>query len=520
MMLNIFPSSMEKRYAIAGSTIGALTSLACLSAGLPTGHGFLSFFDSLANSPLLNGAIVASSIGFGYLAARAGRRLDETERLLSAERSGVIELYHLAYHDALTGLGNRHALRRDTTTLVGTAEAKASLAALILIDLDGFKEINDTLGHDAGDAVLMTLAKRLRGACDFDCRGYRLGGDEFVILAEGAHDPADVEGFVQLLKSKVFKPVTHAGTVIETSGSIGISFLHGGEDTLSAALKRADLALYRAKERGDAGHAFHVGPTETRESAPHGAQRILRRAIEEGQLGVEYRPIWQSGNLKPRGFSAELLWVGCEAGAKDRSDGLEIAMEEWLLETVVRDMADWPAHLCVSLSLSLRTISRKGFANRLGERIAQLDLCPERFVLDVDFGAVRRTTGCGAEDNIAALRAMGVRIASADLVAGTFDIARAANSPVDCWRIDAARLRRTATARTGNQVVDAVANFAAAVGFELWFEASSDEDLAFAALFPNASVSGWPSDAALTAFQAAGYAARSEHPGRRLRVVS
>ncbi len=518
MMLNIFPSSMEKRYAIAGSMIGALTSLACLSAGLPTGHGFLSFFDSLANSPVLNGAIVACTLGFGYVAARAGRRLDEAERLLSAERSGVVELYHLAYHDALTGLGNRHALKRDTATLAGT-DANGTLAALILIDLDRFKEINDTLGHDAGDAVLSALAKRLRAACDFDCRAYRLGGDEFVILAEGEHSPSDIEGFVQLLQAKVFKPVKHAGTEMETSGSLGISFLHGGDDTLSAALKRADLALYRAKERGDARHAFHVGPTDEGETSPHGSQRILRRAIEQGQLGVEYRPVWQSGTLKPRGFSAELLWIGCEAGARDRSDGLEIAMEEWLVETVMRDMADWPAHLCVALSLSMRTISRRGFANRLGDRIAQAGLTPERFALEVDFRALGRASGEGAEDNIAALRAIGVRIVSTDLVSGAFDIARAANSPVDCWRIDAARLRRTAASRAESQVVDAVADFAAAVGFELWFEARSDEDLAFAALFPNAAVSGWPAETAMTAIQAVGYAARSERPRRHLKVV-
>lgn len=518
MMLNIFPSSMEKRYAILGSTIGALTSLACVSAGIPVGHGIFSIIDYLANSPLLNGAIVASALGFGYAAARAGRRLDDADRLLAAERAGVVELYNLAYHDALTGLGNRHALKRDTATLVGMAEADSPLAALILMDLDSFKAINDTLGHDAGDAVLTLIAKRIRAACDFESRAYRLGGDEFVILAEGVRDRAALEQFVGELKSKVFRTVQHAGAEIETSGSIGIAILHGGDDTLSAALKRADIALYRAKELGNAGHAFHAGSTAQAELAPVGARRALQRAIEEGRIGVEYHPVCQAGSLIPRGFSASLLWITGEAGGNDRSEGLEIAIEDWMLETVIEDMAGWPAHFCVSLSLSERTVSWKGFANRLGERIAQAGLSPKRFVLDIDSRAGREHARPATEDNLAALRAIGVRVAVADLVCGGFDAGRAANFSEDCWRIDTERLRRTAS-RSGEQVSVAVAAFAAAVHLELWFEVRSDEDLAFAALFPGAMVTGPCAGPALTAFQATTFAARFDPARRRLRKV-
>ena len=123
MTLNILPSSMEARYAIAGSAIGALTSLVCLSVGLTSGQGIYGYLQTLAYSPLVNCAALVFALGLGYLAARAGRRLDESERLLAAERAGIVELYHLAYHDALTGLGNRHALRRDTATLAGMGEA-------------------------------------------------------------------------------------------------------------------------------------------------------------------------------------------------------------------------------------------------------------------------------------------------------------------------------------------------------------------------------------------------------------
>lgn len=520
MTLNIFPSSMEARYAIAGSAIGALTSLVCLSAGIPVGHGLLNFFDSLANSLLFNAAIVFSALTFGYVAARAGRRLDQADRLLLAERAGVVELYRLAYQDALTGLGNRHALKRDTATLAGTADQETTLAAVILMDLDGFKEINDTFGHDAGDEVLSLLAGRLRSACDFDCRAYRLGGDEFVVLAEGPRDVAGMEAFVRMLSTKVFRTVHHAGAEIETSGSMGISFLKGGNDTLSAALKRADVALYRAKGEGEFRHAFNVGGAGQPDATVSGVQRVAKQAVEEGRLVVEYRPVNQAGTAVLRGFSASVVRSGDEAGSRRSCDIPGLVIEEWLLDRVIGDMRNWPAHLTVTIALSAQMLSRKGVANRLGERIAQAGLAPERFVIDVDFRAFGDMAHSSADDNVAALRAMGIRICAADLVAGVFDRARAANSPVDCWRIDIGRLRRAAEGPSGREVSKSLSIFADAMRLELRFEAvDTPEDLAFAARFSHATLTGASAGPALTADQATYLAARFGPNGRRLRKV-
>ena len=517
MTLNIFPSSMEARYAIAGSAIGALTSLVCLSAGVPMGHGLLDFFNSLANSPLFNAAIVLSALAFGYLAARAGRRLDQADRLLLAERAGVVELYRLAYQDALTGLGNRHALKRDTTTLAGTADAETTLAAVVLLDLDDFKEINDTFGHDAGDEVLSLLAGRLRAACDFECRAYRLGGDEFAVLAEGPRDVAGMEAFVRMLSTKVFRTVHHAGAEIETSGSIGVSFFKGGNDTLSAALKRADVALYRAKGEGELRHAFNVGGAGQPDMMVSGAQRAVKQAVEEGRLGVEYRPVNEAGTAVLRGFSAAVVRSGEEDGARRSGPIPAAAIEEWLLDCVIRDMKGWPAHFTVTVSLSAQLLSRKGVANRLGERMTQAGLGPERFIIDVDFRAFGEIPHSSADDNVAALRAMGIRICAADLVAGVFDRARAANSPVDCWRIDIGRLRRAAEGSCGGEMTKSLSIFADAMRLELRFEeVNTADDLAFATRFPRATLTGASAGPALTADQASYLARRVEPNGARL----
>ena len=519
MTLNILPSSMEARYAIAGSAIGALTSLVCLSVGLTSGQGIYGYLQTLAYSPLVNCAALVFALGLGYLAARAGRRLDESERLLAAERAGIVELYHLAYHDALTGLGNRHALRRDTATLAGMGEADETLAAIILIDLDRFKEINDTLGHDAGDEVLRTLSKRLKSACDFESRAYRLGGDELVILAEGPRDVDELETYVQALSKKLFKPVSHAGHLIDTSGSIGISFLQGGEDTLSAALKRADLALYLAKDGGDARHAINKGELEDELTSESCAEHVLDKALAEDRIAVTYQPVVETTTLKPSGFATLVRWIGDEA-AVTQIAGFEVALEKWLIDTVLRDIKTWPDHLTVTISLSPKSISKPGFAGEFANTITQAGQRAERFILEVDLRHLDHEPACRAKENLMALRALGVSVATTDLVAGSFDVPRAANTSIDHWRIDAGRLRRAAAARPDRDVTQAVNLFANAMGLKVRLENLHDtEDFTFASRFPGACVMETSRKPGMTAAQASLHAARFDPDRRHLRKV-
>ncbi|TDH34278.1 sensor domain-containing diguanylate cyclase [Pseudohoeflea suaedae] len=519
MKLNIFPSSMEARYAIAGSAIGALTSLVCLSVGLTSGHPIYGYFNSLADSPLVNCAALSFALGFGYVAARAGRRLDESERLLAAERAGVVELYHLAYHDALTGLSNRHALRRDTTTLAGTGDADETLAAVILIDLDRFKEINDTLGHDAGDEVLRTLARRLKSACDLESRAYRLGGDELVVLAEGARGEEELEAYVQVLSKKLFRPISHAGNMIETSGSIGISFLQGSDDTLAAALKRADLALYRAKAGGFARHAIHKGELDDGLALLSCAEQALEQALAEDRFTVSYQPVVETSTLKPSGFAASVRWIG-DWSSVSQIAGFEFALDEWLIQTVLRDIDHWPDHLTVTLSLSPKSIRKSGFAGEFADRITRVGQRPERFILEVDLRHLGHEPDSRAKENLMALRAIGVSIATADLVAGRFDIPRAANSPADHWRIDAGRLRHAAAARSDRDMAEAVNLFADAMGLKVRLENLHDaEDFSFAAHFPGACVVETSHRPGMSAAQAGLHAARFESDPRHLRKV-
>lgn len=262
MMFDMVLPNLRRRYAIAGSVFGALVPAAFCCGRMPVGSTFVDHLSNLFLDPCHLAVTLACAAAAGMVSARAGRKFDRIGRLLVAERAGIAELYHTAYHDALTGLGNRHALHRDLGALPGLGSDGAVAGVLMLIDLDRFKRINDTMGHAAGDEVLVVLARRIRKVAAAGTRIYRLGGDEFVILSEGPQERTAVEAWAGRLAANVFRPVPYSGVEIETSGSIGITFLGSEECHLSTALNRADLAMYAAKATAGPAHRFYADELE------------------------------------------------------------------------------------------------------------------------------------------------------------------------------------------------------------------------------------------------------------------
>ena len=237
-------------------------------------------------------------------------------RDIGERRRGEEQLAYLAYHDALTGLPNRILVEQQIDLALARARRAGGAAALMFVDLDDFKEVNDRLGHAAGDRLLASVSARLRGVLrDTDVLA-RQGGDEFlVLLGDLSDDPtAAAESVGGKLLSALLEPFVVAGTEVRTGASIGVSLYPDDAADTEALLRHADVAMYRAKAAGGGRLVFHER-SEALASRPSSMAAQLRRGIESGELELHYQPVW---SLAPRrvivGVEALLRWRHPERG--------------------------------------------------------------------------------------------------------------------------------------------------------------------------------------------------------------
>lgn len=525
MMLNLLPPNMERRYAIAGSAIGALAPMAWTSGNLPSGARLIDLVSLFALNPMLVATTALSSLTLGYLAARAGRRLDEMRARLEEERVRVTRLHHTAFHDALTGLGNRHALGNDVATLISTIDPGKRQAAVMLLDLDRFKFINDTMGHNAGDEVLLALTRRLTAHCGGRARVYRLGGDEFVILIADAPGENEIDLFASDLARAVFRPVPYAGREIETSGSIGISWLAPEENCLSAALKRADLALYHAKETAGASHRFFTAEMDRDYRLKREMETTMRDSIGNGALRMEYQPIVETSGLVPTAFAARLRWAHPDHGDVSaemlltlaRESGLITLIDRWVLSQAIADVATWPESTAIAVRVSPEYLSSPGFAQAFAADLGKAGVDPRRFILDIEADAINPRAGRGITPAVTALHALGVVITANDYVGGQLELQMNGRPPVDVWRIDLASLARTGGQRPDRTLTGIVVDLARSLGLRIRFEGvDSDDELAFVRGFAGVEAQGHFSGAGMGAVQAASFARAMHRVADRL----
>jgi diguanylate cyclase (GGDEF)-like protein len=437
MMLNSYLPNRLRRYAFAGLAIGSMTALALSAGDSFAGVSSIQAVISASVSPL-SLALCAVPSAVAILLAALGFRQSRLARQLGRERANADSLRHAAYHDNLTGLRNRHALTED----VGSLSAKGR-RAILLFDLDRFKFINDTMGHAAGDAVLKALARRIASVCGQTQTIYRLGGDEFVVLWDNAPGEDEISRFCDGLAETVFQPVEYGNYAIEIAGSIGIAVAEGRGITLSAALKHADLALYRAKETPGCSHCFFSDDMDSDYRLRRDLAADMRAGLTEGAFNVDYLPVFEAGSLAPKGFSAKLKWTHPAHGnvapelflPMAEESGLVVMIGKWLLGQALADAADWHEDADIIIPVSPAQLSDPGFVDDVSAALRRTGVAPERLVCDIRANAV------AAADRIAMaaidrLRGLGVKVAVSDFSAGIAGLAMTRPHPVDLVRLD------------------------------------------------------------------------------------
>ena len=400
----------------------------------------------------------------------------------TAEVEAVARARFLAEHDSLTGLPNRVRLRDALAEAAERWRRRGAEAAVLCLDLDGFKEVNDTLGHPAGDRLLQACAERLRACVRQLDTVARLGGDEFAVLMADIRGPADVAVLAERVVATLAEPVALDGHEIAVTASIGAALLPAdGEDPVSL-LRNADIALYRAKAEGRNRFRLFEPAMEERLRQRKFVEAGLRTALAVGQLEVHYQPQVAAGSGRLLGHEALLRWRHPERGLilpgefvpVAEETGLIVPIGAWVIRQACRDLIRWPG-LRVSVNLSPVQFRQDGLVETVREALAENGVQPARLELEVTESVLIGNTEEAAAV-LARLRALGVRLAMDDFGTGYSSLSYLERFAFDKLKVDRSFIHELASSESKRAIVRAVLDLGRGLGMETCAEGVETEE--------------------------------------------
>lgn len=366
---------------------------------------------------------------------------------ISAIKHSEHELAHLAHHDPLTDLPNRLLFTDRAEQALASAQAHKRGCALLLLDLDHFKIINDSLGHNVGDQLLKSVGERLQGLFGPGVTLARLGGDEFAVLAESCPQLVQAAALAQRILDAMKEPFIFDGHQLFISASIGISLFPSDALSAEQLLRNADSALFKAKSAGREGYALY-----TEELTAHAQHRVemageLRRALEQQELRVYYQPVHELQNSRLIGVEALVRWQHPERGLVPPGDFIPIAertgliadIDAWVMDQACRQMCQWLADgaplTFLAVNVSSRLFARRELYDQVAKVLHDTGLDPAFLELEVTESAVMEDPEVALEQ-MHRLRELGLRLAIDDFGTGYSSLLRLKRLPVQKLKID------------------------------------------------------------------------------------
>jgi diguanylate cyclase (GGDEF)-like protein len=346
-------------------------------------------------------------------------------RDISERKEAAARIAHLAYHDALTGLPNRAVFADHLARGVAKAAEQSEPIAVLCIDLDGFKAVNDIHGHPAGDELLIEAAHRLRGVVRGNELVARLGGDEFAVVQAGGSQPTHAGLLSERIIAALRQPFAIGGQSIRISASIGVAIYPTDADTPSDLIKNADMALYRAKAEGRGFTRFYEAAMDEALRQRRQLEADLCLAIGREELKVHYQPLAELDSGTITGFEALLRWDHPRLGPVSPEMFIRLAEEtghiiklgEWVLREACSEAASWNPPLKLSVNLSPLQFTQEDLVGAVERVLAETGLAPSRLELEVTEGLLIKDAG-GAIAMLERLKALGVQIAMDDFGTG------------------------------------------------------------------------------------------------------
>ncbi len=401
---------------------------------------------------------------------------------VTEQRRVADSIFRLARQDALTGLVNRLGFREHLDRAVATIEQDEPFA-LLCIDLDRFKEVNDTLGHPVGDALLKVVAMRLQETARRNDIVARLGGDEFAIIQIGARTDGDVVALADRVIDAVRAPCQILGHRIDVGATVGIAMAPRDAATADDLLRNSDMALYRAKSEGRGRFCIFDPAMETGLRARRTLQADLVQAIVQGQFELYYQPIIGLDRRAVSGTEALIRWRHPTRGMVSPADfiplaedtGAIVAIGAWALKTACHAAASWPGGIKVAVNLSVAQFGGPDLVEIVRDALEGSGLPPHRLELEV-------TESLLLDDNASAieilhgLRGLGVRIALDDFGTGYSSLSYLRSFPFDKIKIDQSFVRDLSQRRDCVAIVGAVAQLAKSLEMATVAEGVETED--------------------------------------------
>jgi diguanylate cyclase (GGDEF)-like protein len=403
---------------------------------------------------------------------------------LTEQRRSEQEITRLARFDSLTGLPNRAMMRQTLEEALRNATNRQKGCTLFLIDLDRFKNVNDTLGHPIGDALLRQVAERLKLAMGDHGQVGRLGGDEFQAVLPGTVDIGLIEPLARTLIEQVSRPYIIEGHKVTIGASLGIAIGDPGRTGADALVRNADLALYAAKGSGRGKHCFYEPSMHSEAAERQLLENDLRQAIERGELHMAYQPIVRAAGEEISGFEALVRWAHPTRGAISPDKFIPLAEEagligrigEWVLRTSLEEAAQWPDQVRIAVNLSPLQFNDPGIVKLVGRHLDETGIRPDRLELEITEG-VFLADGDSTDETFAGLKKLGVRLALDDFGTGYSSLGYLKKAPFDKIKIDQSFVRGAASAANRNAaIIRAIVTLAEALGMDTCAEGVETHD--------------------------------------------
>jgi diguanylate cyclase (GGDEF)-like protein/PAS domain S-box-containing protein len=393
---------------------------------------------------------------------------------LTEKRRSEQQASRLAHYDSLTGLANRFQMSQTLEKILNAPHAEHRACTVFLLDLDRFKQVNDTMGHPAGDALLKQVAQRLQSAIGTQGRVGRLGGDEFQVIVPGRAPRDKLGTLAAFVIESLSQPYSIDGSRVVIGASVGIACSPEDGVTSEALIRNADLALYAAKDRGRGVHHFYDADLHSDAEERRELEHALRDALTGGGLELAYQPIVRTASEDITGFEALLRWHHPVRGWLPPSKFVPVAEDagliaqigEWALRTACADLARWPENVRVAVNVSPLQFANPALPAIVTSALASAQVAPERLELEIT-ESVFLNDDAGTEAMFSALKGLGVRLALDDFGTGYSSLGYLKKAPFDKIKIDQSFVRgATVEGSRNGAIIGSIVSLANALGME------------------------------------------------------
>jgi diguanylate cyclase (GGDEF)-like protein len=400
-----------------------------------------------------------------------GRSILRAVRYAIERKRSELRLNYLAQYDPITGIPNRQYFNDQLSRATARARREGRKVALLFLDLDGFKVVNDTLGHDAGDSLLREVAARLRASVRAGDVLARLGGDEFAVLLEGMNGPREVEALAKGLLKVIAEPCQIEGRQVVVTTSIGITMYPNDHSDTQTLMKNADIAMYQAKDKGRNNFKFFTHSMHEELMSYHHLESDIKRALTQEEFTLAFQPKVSLLSRRLQGLEALLRWRCPTRGDVSPGEFIPVAEESghivpmghWVLNEVCRMLGQWQREgldvVPVSINVSARQFQQADFHKRVSRALQAHKLDPSLIEIEITEGLLMEDVQAALR-SLRALKAQGVRISIDDFGTGHSCLSYLRRFPIDTLKIDQSFVQEIGSSEDSEIIIDAIISLA------------------------------------------------------------